>query len=166
MLNKHRVAATFRRYPSLSRLIVHLYRFTRPRYTVGASGVLLNAEGRILLVKHVFHPINPWGLPGGWVDRLENPSDTVCREMREELGLEVSVSRPLFVQKGQFWGTHLDLAFLVHCTRVEHIQLSAELTDYGWFALDGVPPLNDFHGAVVAAVRDDLHNTTRGPVKL
>lgn len=32
---------------------------------------------------------NEWGLPGGKVDRGEQPAETAVREMREELGYEV-----------------------------------------------------------------------------
>ena len=46
-----------------------LIRLSRPKYTMGAVGVLFNARGQVLLVEHVFHPKTPWGLPGGWANR-------------------------------------------------------------------------------------------------
>ena len=46
----------------------------------------LMTQGQVLLVEHVFHPYAPWGLPGGWIDRNESPSQTaVIRELQEEL---------------------------------------------------------------------------------
>lgn len=147
---KHRVAAFLQRFPVVARLIVFLYRLTRSRYTAGVNGVLLDEAGRILLVKHVFHPKHPWGLPGGWVDRMEEPADTVVREFREELNLSIAIIRPIMIQKGQFWGSHLDIAFWVNiCSENPQISLSEELLAYDWFALEALPPLKVFDRQVI-----------------
>lgn len=66
-------------------------RVMAPRQPVGAVGVVFDEEGRVLLVEHVFRTDFPWGLPGGWVERGEDPGQTVMREIREELGLSVDV---------------------------------------------------------------------------
>jgi ADP-ribose pyrophosphatase YjhB (NUDIX family) len=150
MLNKTRIAALLQRFPILARLLVLTYRLTRSRYTAGVNGVLLNAEGKILLVKHVYHPKHPWGLPGGWVDRMEEPADTVVREFREEMGLEIVIVRPILIQKGQFWGSHLDMAFWVKVgSENAPIRLSPELLAYDWFAADALPPLKHFDRRVI-----------------
>ena len=62
-----------------------------PRHPVGAVGVIFDARGRVLLVEHAFRTDFPWGLPGGWVERGEEPRETIRRELREELGLDVAV---------------------------------------------------------------------------
>lgn len=69
-----------------------------PSHHVGAVGVVFNSAGQVLLLEHVFRPNHTWGLPGGWVERNENPADTVRRECLEELGLEVEVGRLLLCQ--------------------------------------------------------------------
>jgi 8-oxo-dGTP pyrophosphatase MutT (NUDIX family) len=58
-------------------------------------GVVFNSAGEILFLEHVFRPNYNWGLPGGWVERNENPADTVRREFEEEVGLPVEVRRLL-----------------------------------------------------------------------
>jgi 8-oxo-dGTP pyrophosphatase MutT (NUDIX family) len=137
--------------------IISLYRITLPRFTAGVNGVLLDDTGRVLLVEHVFHAIRPWGLPGGWVDRREEPVDCVVREFREETGIEVQVVRPILVQMGQFWGNHLDISFLLTCPAIpESLQLSAELLDYGWFPLDDLPPLHRFDWQVLEALQRQM----------
>ena len=59
--------------------------------TLGVRGVATDAEGRVLLIKHTY--IDGWFLPGGGVDHGEHPDATVVREVREETGLDVRVTR-------------------------------------------------------------------------
>jgi 8-oxo-dGTP pyrophosphatase MutT (NUDIX family) len=66
-----------------------------PRHHVGAVGVVFNNKGEVLLVEHVFRPNYNWGLPGGWVERGENPADTVRREFGEELGATLDIKQLL-----------------------------------------------------------------------
>ncbi len=113
MWNKIHLARFLRRYPWLAKCLVLAYRQTRSRYTAGAVGVLIDSHHRLLLVEHVYHPRHPWGFAGGWVNRMEEPALTVVREFQEELGLSVRVIRPIWVQKSQYWGAHLDVAFLL-----------------------------------------------------
>jgi len=65
------------------------------RWDVGAVGVVFNDGGEVLLVEHVFRPNYNWGLPGGWVERGENPADTVRREFEEELGTTLDIKQLL-----------------------------------------------------------------------
>ncbi|MBN1992938.1 MAG: NUDIX hydrolase [Anaerolineae bacterium] len=69
-----------------------------PRQHVGAVGAVFNRAGQVLLVEHVFRPGYNWGLPGGWVERGENPADAVRRELKEELGLKVEVKQILLCE--------------------------------------------------------------------
>jgi 8-oxo-dGTP pyrophosphatase MutT (NUDIX family) len=81
-------------------------------------------------------------LPGGWVDRHEDPADALRREMQEELALNVAVGPVLLVELD--FGNHLDLAYLCHA--VGSIgQLSSELLDHGWFDVSELPRLHKFH---------------------
>jgi 8-oxo-dGTP diphosphatase len=59
---------------------------------VGVGAVLVDASGRVLLVKRRFEPLaGHWSLPGGAVDVGETLEACVVREMREETGLDVEV---------------------------------------------------------------------------
>ena len=55
----------------------------------GVSAVLRDGEGHLLLVRHSYGPPG-WALPGGGCGRGEDPHETVRRELREELGLEIA----------------------------------------------------------------------------
>ena len=130
------------RIPGLIPLSYPIYRFFRPKYSMGVVGVLFNPAGEVLLVEHVFHPRIPWGLPGGWVDNNEDPKIAVCRELREELSIKATIVSVIVVEKTIY--NHLDLAFL--CRTQDDIgTLSYELLNYRWFPLQQLPLLHRFH---------------------
>jgi 8-oxo-dGTP diphosphatase len=68
---------------------------TQPRKRVGADILLRDTTGRLLLVDPRYKP--DWDLPGGMSEANESPVDTVRRELREELGLDVIVGRLLCI---------------------------------------------------------------------
>jgi 8-oxo-dGTP pyrophosphatase MutT (NUDIX family) len=145
--HKHQLALFVRKFPFTVAIAQALFRLTRPRFSVGAVGVVFNDADQVLLVEHIFHPYAPWGLPGGWVERGENPRDAVVRELREELELEVEVGSVVTAELG--FAQHLDLAFL--CRPLSDVgRLSNELADYCWTQLDAMPKLHRFHALAVA----------------
>lgn len=136
------LARVLPRIPGLILLSFPIYRFFRPKYSMGVVGVLFNDTGEVLLVEHVFHPRIPWGLPGGWVDNNEDPQKAVCRELREELSIQARAVQIIVAEKTIY--NHLDLAYL--CQTQDDIgTLSYELLNYRWFPLHQLPPLVRFH---------------------
>ncbi len=137
-----RLANFFQKAPWLIAIARIFWRITQPKFSAGAVGVVFNEEGHVLLVEHVFHPYVPWGLPGGWIDRNENPDETVRRELQEELNLAVEVGSPLLVEIA--YGNHVDLAYL--CIKIGNVgALSRELLDYAWCDPAQLPRLQSFH---------------------
>jgi 8-oxo-dGTP diphosphatase len=139
---RHRMAQTIRRIPGLIRLMYYPYRLVQPKYTVGVIGIVFNDEDKVLLVEHVFHPVIPWGLPGGWVNNNENPASAVQRELREELELQVEAQKLIRMEKTEY--NHLDMAFLCHASNGIG-SLSFELIGYRWCDTAELPQLHRFH---------------------
>ena len=120
-----------------------------PRVGCGAAIV---RDGRLLLVKRLTPPESgSWSLPGGKVEFGESLASAVAREIREELGVEIAIERPLTVVEtpnvdGQHWIAPVYLARLAageprNCEPDKHDFIE-------WFPLDRPPaPLS-------AAARD------------
>lgn len=69
------------------------------RFNYRAVGVIFYND-RVLLHKSARDSF--WALPGGRVELMESAGDTVKREMREELGIEVAIARLLWVVENFF----------------------------------------------------------------
>src|SRR5690348_15413586 len=82
----------FRRLPAPVRRT--LVRAGTPSFTVGAV-CLLQRQDRLLMLRQP-HRVG-WSLPGGLLDRGETAAQAVVREVREEIGLDIEVGRPVTV---------------------------------------------------------------------
>ena len=119
-----------------------VYRIFQSKYSIGVVGIVFNQDSQILLVEHVFHPQEPWGLPGGWLAKHENPAQTVIRELQEELDLEVEIG-PVVLAEVSYRG-HLDMAYLCSA-RSEIGSLNGELLSYRWCDPCDLPRVQPFH---------------------
>ena len=114
------------------------WRLTRPQ-TVGVRGLVSNDAGEILLVRHSYAG-RKWFLPGGGHHGNESPEAALVREMREETGLEVQVTRLIgvYFYTGSYKRDHI---YLFECqvvgggTRL----VGGEIMDIGWFPPDALP---------------------------
>lgn len=160
MTLRRQIATTIRRFPYLLYLPHMIYRFLRPKYTMGVVGILFNEAHQVLLVEHVFHAKRPWGLPGGWVDRNEDPAQAVMRELAEELQLQVAIDVLILARRTAY--NHVDLAYC--CTPHNTIgQLSPELLAYQWYDVDALPPLRQFHHEAILIAHAHLQESEHHP---
>jgi 8-oxo-dGTP pyrophosphatase MutT (NUDIX family) len=66
-----------------------------PTKRMGAGLLVRDGTDRVLLVEPTYKP--NWEIPGGAVDADESPRECAIREVREELGIEMTPGRLLVV---------------------------------------------------------------------
>jgi ADP-ribose pyrophosphatase YjhB (NUDIX family) len=133
--------AVYRRLPG--RLQVLAARHATPNFTVGAIALITTDGSNLLLVRPTYR--RGWLPPGGFVDKGEQPLDTLRREIEEELGVRMD------------FAPHHRVALDVRRQGVTFVSVgiapvgadftvrTRELEGVEWFPLDGLPPLpNDF----------------------
>jgi ADP-ribose pyrophosphatase YjhB (NUDIX family) len=132
---KRLLAAVYRNMPvSLRRGIVLL---TQSRFTVTAGAVVINEEGCVLLVKHVFRPGSGWGIPGGFINEGEQADDAARRELREEIGLELDRMELAFVRTVEHV-KQLEIIFRCSASGTPRPR-NIEIHRVAWFELDKLP---------------------------
>jgi 8-oxo-dGTP diphosphatase len=71
------------------------------RFAVGVAAVVLDAQGRVLVLRHTYRRSGAeWGLPGGWARGRESLERALVRELREETGFKLAVDRLVTVHSG------------------------------------------------------------------
>lgn len=79
--------------PAIRRVMHTYWRFARGM-TLGARGLVIDAQGRVFLVKHGY--VSGWHLPGGGVETGESALEALRREVREEGNIEIGAQPQLF----------------------------------------------------------------------
>lgn len=121
---------------------------------IGAAAVIMDSEGRILLVKHNYGKYN-WELPGGLSEKNESAQDTAKREVLEETGLDVTVER----LTGVYYDPNNDMHhFVFICKEVKNQPPqpdSTEITECKYFTINELPrPISDF---TIMRIREALN---------
>ncbi|GHA05962.1 hypothetical protein GCM10008090_14500 [Arenicella chitinivorans] len=76
-----------------------------------AVGVIMDDTGRLLVGQRVVedHYFNKWEFPGGKIEAGESVSSALDREFREEVGISVTVSKPLIELEHDYPDRHVRL---------------------------------------------------------
>ena len=66
------------------------------------AAVLIEIDSRLVMIRRANQPgLGLWSFPSGYVDRGESVEDAAIREVKEETGLDISVTGLLGVYSGQ-----------------------------------------------------------------
>lgn len=112
-------------------------RLVEPRFMVTAGAVVQDERGRILLLNHVFRAGSGWGIPGGFIEKGEQPEEALRRELHEEIGLELERAEIAFVRTLKK-PTQIEIIFRCRA-RGQTGQKSMEIKSAEWFTLDELP---------------------------
>ena len=74
--------------------------FFHSKFIIGVSGVILNKNREVLLLRHQYWKEGSWGLPSGYAIRNEKIEDTLKREVKEETNLDIEVVKQLRFASG------------------------------------------------------------------
>jgi ADP-ribose pyrophosphatase YjhB (NUDIX family) len=133
-------AAWRRAYEPALRRLLHMYwRFARG-LTIGVRGLVLDAEGKVFLVKHSY--VAGWHLPGGGVETGETLLAALARELREEGNIELVDPPRLF---GIYYNCrasrrdHVALYVVRSFRQSAPPQPNREIIAHGFFAAGALP---------------------------
>lgn len=112
-------------------------------HRLAVTAYILRQERFLLLKRNT--PPRIWGLPGGRLERDENPKDGILREISEETGLTVDLIAPVDIWYGDFGrGIFVSIDYLAIDAKGE-IRLCPEHSDYCWVTIEDLrndhPPL-------------------------
>ena len=139
---------------------VFLVRRLTPSYWVGAMCCVERADGAVLLVRQSYR--KSWALPGGLLNRNEEPIDAATRELEEEIGLTVELEdNPKVVVDAR--SRRVDVIYHTRFAGDEEPSpRSAEILEARWFAPDELPPVQrETAAALVALGRADRPTSSR-----
>ena len=98
-----------------------------PKFLVGASALIFDETGKILVFHHTYRTTYPWGLPGGFLNHNEDGFQAIVRELQEEAGLTIEVEQLLWSGTSRHY-PRIDMFYL--CRHIQgDFRPSAEVSD-------------------------------------
>lgn len=108
--------------------------------TLGAQGVVIDAEGHVLLVRHGYRP--GWWFPGGGVEWGETLVTALARELEEEVGVTLTGAPALhgmFSNFASFPGDHIAVFVVREWIRRADYRKRGEIAEARMFAAAELP---------------------------
>ena len=111
------------------------------KFVIGTSGVVLDDQGRVLLLRHVFWRTGSWGLPSG-------------DAKREETGLQIEIFALWRVASG--YKLRIEASYLAKVTGGSLMLDSREVIEARFFPVNQLPSgLLDAHRELIQLLIDE-----------
>lgn len=125
---------------SISKRLFVVYGLLTRAMTLGVRAVVMDGEGKVLLVRHTY--VAGWHLPGGGVERGETLAEAISKELLEEAHIEVS-SRPQYFHTYRNPTTsrydHVALFLCKDWKTTESWMPNREIAEIGFFSPSDLP---------------------------
>ncbi|MGB3806501.1 MAG: NUDIX domain-containing protein [Erythrobacter sp.] len=122
----------------LAHRIRHRWRGWRGSPLEGVSVIITDDQDRLLLLRHSYGP-KVWALPGGGLDRGEDPVEAARREMREELQIELDQVQSLGTLEESLSGARHTAHLFSARASSPPVPDMREIVEARFFALEAMP---------------------------
>jgi 8-oxo-dGTP pyrophosphatase MutT (NUDIX family) len=103
--------------------------------TLGVRGVVVDGEGRVLLLRHTY--TQGWHFPGGGVEKGETAQQALLRELLEEAGIETTVAEMRLVSvhaNSRFFPNDHVLVYRIDQWRQVEPTQKGEIAEWGFYS--------------------------------
>ena len=138
-----------------------------------SAGIVVESEGKLLLVRHVRDgKYDFWVAPGGGVQGEEELIEAAQREVREETGLEVEADKLLYIEElfepelriCKFWFTGLLRGGKISIQAPE--AMAEHITEAAWLSRSELRARTVFPPALLSRYWEDKDKILVGPIHL
>ncbi|HEV7449064.1 MAG TPA: NUDIX hydrolase [Candidatus Paceibacterota bacterium] len=126
-----------------------------PEHFVGGftQKVIIEHDGKVLACRGIGDTV--WEFPGGRLDNGEEPVDALAREIKEEIGLILTNTKPIYVCRSYHYKSEKWRIFLGYSANVTNIADLApdpkEVEESRWFTREELKTLPMFDDCRAAA---------------
>jgi 8-oxo-dGTP diphosphatase len=116
-----------------------LMKLFQDQFLIGVTGIIFNNQNEVLLFKHTYRNYL-WSLPGGYIKAGEHPKEGLEREIEEESGYIISVSKRHKIRTDRD-AARLDIVYIGTFIGGE-FRPSSEVTDAKFYKFDNLPQIS------------------------